>query len=148
MVKEKGIIPMCNLIFWAMVFNPGSQKRAGVISFSISVQLSVLRLRKSIRQTIRSWKIHRWTHLSIEELAAWLNPILRGWINYYGQYYKSLLAPILGQLDYALVRWAKRKYKRLKGSQEKARAWVKGVARRQPKLFAHWQITLQPTTGR
>ena len=67
--------------------------------------------------------------------------------NYYGQYYKSLLAPVLGQLDYALVRWAKRKYRRLKVSHSKARAWIKGVAQRQPRLFAHWQITLQPTTG-
>ena len=96
----------------------------------------------------RSWKIHRWTHLSIEELATSFNPVIRGWINYYGQYYKLLLAPILGQLDYALVRWAKRKYKRLKGSQRHARAWVQGLAQRQPRLFAHWQITFQPTTGR
>ena len=87
-------------------------------------------------------------HLSIEELAAWINPILRGWIKYYGQYYKSLLAPVIGQLDYALVRWAKRKYRQLKGSQEKARAWVKGLAQRQPQLFVHWQITLQATTER
>jgi len=103
---------------------------------------------KSIRQTIRSWKIHRWTHLSIEELAAFVNPVVRGWIDYYGQYYKSLLAPILGQLDYALVRWVKRKYKRLKGSQRKARAWIKGLALRQPRLFVHWQITFQPLTER
>ena len=76
------------------------------------------------------------------------SPFIRGWINYYGQYYKSMLSPILEQLDYALVRWAKRKYRRLKGSQEKARAWVKGLARRQPQLFVHWQITLQATTER
>ena len=54
---------------------------------------------KSIRRTIRSWKIHRWTQLSIEELACNFNPVIRGWMNYYGSYYKSLLAPVFRQLD-------------------------------------------------
>lgn len=44
---------------------------------------------KSIRQTMRSWKTHRWTRLAIEELAASVNPVLRGWLNYYGKFYKS-----------------------------------------------------------
>ncbi|MCO6435250.1 group II intron maturase-specific domain-containing protein, partial [Nitrosomonas nitrosa] len=91
--------------------------------------------------TIRSWKTHRWTQLTIEELAASFNPVLRGWINYYGKFYKSKLAPILGQFDYALVRWAKRKYKRFGGSQTRARAWLKRVVAQQPGLFVHWHIT-------
>jgi len=133
--------------FLGFGFQPRQSKsRWGILFLNFSPAISA-KAAKSIRQTIRSWKIHRWTHLSIEELAAWINPILRGWINYYGQYYKSLLTPVLGQLDYALVRWAKRKYRRLKVSHSKARAWIKGVAQRQPRLFAHWQITLQPTTG-
>lgn len=145
--KRKGEYSQVKFDFLGFGFQPRQSKsRWGILFLNFSPAVSA-KAAKSIRQTIRSWEIHRWTHLSIEELAAFVNPTLRGWINYYGRFYKSLLAPILGQLDYALVRWAKRKYKRLKRSQYKARAWVKGVARRQPRLFVHWQITFQPTAG-
>lgn len=145
--KRKGAYSQVKFDFLGFGFQPRQSKsRWGILFLNFSPAVSA-KAAKSIRQTIRSWEIHRWTHLSIEELAAFVNPTLRGWINYYGRFYKSLLAPVLGQLDYALVRWAKRKYKRLKRSQSKARAWVKGVARRQPRLFVHWQITFQPTAG-
>ncbi|WP_161781793.1 group II intron maturase-specific domain-containing protein [Serratia marcescens] len=88
-----------------------------------------------IRQTIRSGKTQRWTQLTIEELASSFNPILRGGINYYGKFYKSKLAPILGQFDFALVRWARRKYKRLGGGSARARAWLKRVVAQRPGLF-------------
>jgi len=146
--QRKGEYSCVKFDFLGFGFQPRQSKaRWGNLFLNFSPAVSA-KAAKSIRQTIRSWKIHRWTHLSIEELAAFVNPVVRGWINYYGRYYKSLLAPILGQLDYALLRWAKRKYKRLKGSQRKAQAWIKGFALRQPRLFAHWQITFQPTAGR
>jgi hypothetical protein len=84
---------------------------------------------------------HRWTQLSIEELAETFNPVLRGWIGYYGQFYKSKLASVLGQFDYALRRWARRKFKRRKAGPTRAGAWLRRVARQKPDLFAHWAIT-------
>jgi hypothetical protein len=89
-----------------------------------------------IRTTIRSWRTHRWTQLSIEELAETFNPVLRGWIGYYGQFYKSKLASVLGQFDYALRRWARRKFKRLKAGPTRAAAWLRPVAQQKPDLFA------------
>jgi RNA-directed DNA polymerase len=32
---------------------------------------------------LRGMRIHRRTHLSLDDLARWLNPIVSGWINYY-----------------------------------------------------------------
>jgi len=66
---------------------------------------------KSMRRTIRSWRIHRMTDKSINDLACMFNSVIRGWINYYGKFYKSELYPILNQLNGALQRWAMRKYK-------------------------------------
>ncbi len=100
-----------------------------------------------MRGRIRSWKIHRWTQLTIKELADSFNPVLRGWINYYGKFYKSKLAPILDQLNYSLVRWARRKYKRL-GSASQATAWLRRVVAQLPRLFAHWTITHAGMAGR
>jgi len=126
--------------FLGYSFQPREVKtRYGNLFLSFSPAVSA-KAATAIRQTIRSWKIHRWTQLSIEELAKSFNPVLRGWMSYYGQFYRSKLAPVLGQLDYALVRWAKRKYKRL-GSLRRATAWLKRIVQQKPRLFAHWQIT-------
>jgi RNA-directed DNA polymerase len=133
--------PTVTYDFLGYSFRPRQSKsRRGNLFLNFSPAISA-KAAKSIRHTIRSWKIHRWTQLSVEDLAASFNPVLRGWINYYGKYYRSMLAPILGQLDYALHRWARRKYKRLKGSQTKARAWVRRIAQQHPSLFVHWAIT-------
>ena len=99
---------------------------------------------KDARNTIRTWCLPKCTGHKVEELAQIINPITRGWIGYYGSFYKSKLASIFWQLDYALVRWAEKKYKRLKGSRRNATKWLKRIATQEPTMFAHWQITYQP----
>ena len=91
---------------------------------------------KAMSATIRGWKLHLWSSSSLEDIARRINPVVRGWLNYYGRYYKTALRPILRQLQDALVRWAMRKYKRLKGRWQKATHWLGRIARREPGLFA------------
>ena len=95
---------------------------------------------KKIRQTVRSWKLHRLTDKSLEDFAHIFNPAIRGWINYYGSYYKSALYPIFQHLENILSRWAVRKYKRLRNCQQQARLWLRNIAKRQPRLLAHWEL--------
>ena len=99
---------------------------------------------KSIRRTIRRWQLHHRSRDTLADLARSINAIVRGWINYYGRFYPSELAKSLRQLNHYLVRWALWKYKRLRG--HPARAWqlLANVARREPELFAHWQLALRP----
>jgi RNA-directed DNA polymerase len=97
---------------------------------------------KAIRLTIRSWHLGRRSDKSLEDLARGINPVVRGWINYYGRFYKSAMVPTLWCLEYHLARWAMRKFKRLRGF-TKARDWMATLARRDPVLFAHWNA-LQP----
>jgi hypothetical protein len=66
------------------------------------------------------------------------NPIIRGWINYYGGYYKSALYRTFWHLDRVLSRWASRKYKRLRGRQRRSQQWLRRIRNCQPRLFAHW----------
>jgi hypothetical protein len=68
------------------------------------------------------------------------NPIIGGWINYYGHYYKSALYPTLRHIDAKLAQWAYWKYKSLRGHRRRARHWLDRVARRQSSLFAHWPL--------
>jgi group II intron reverse transcriptase/maturase len=103
---------------------------------------------KTIRAKMRSWKLGGTrNNQSLEDLARVVNPVVRGWINYYGRYYPSALTPVLRDLDRALVHWACRKYKRLTRHRRRATHWLGRLARREPKLFAHWEAGIRPAAG-
>ena len=72
------------------------------------------------------------------------NKVVQGWINYYGRFYKSMLYPLLRRINEYLVRWAKRKYKRLERHDRRARRWLSRVVKRAPTLFAHWKFGVRP----
>jgi RNA-directed DNA polymerase len=94
--------------------------------------------KKRIMQTIREWKLPRQTSVSLNELAKLYNPQIRGWMNYYRHFYRSALHRIYDHIDQKLVRWAQHKYRKLAGRQVRARAWLRKVVSRQPRLFVHW----------
>jgi hypothetical protein len=87
-----------------------------------------------------SWRLHRRTTSTLEDLAEDVNPVLRGWLNYFTEFYPSAVIPIGKRMDRHLMRWARRKYKRLQRSDKRAWAWLKGVRKRAPGLFAHWEL--------
>jgi hypothetical protein len=95
--------------------------------------------KKKMLRTIKSWKIPRQTPASIGDLAARYNPILRGWWNYYGCFYKTVLRRVFISFEAALARWVRRKYKRLARHPGRSFKWIWRVAKRQPDLFTHWR---------
>ena len=95
---------------------------------------------KEMGRELRSWRLNCRSDKSLGDLAHMFNKVVQGWINYYGRFYKSRLYPLLRRINEYLVRWAKRKYKRLRGHSRRARRWLVRVARREPTLFAHWRI--------
>jgi len=103
---------------------------------------------KSIRATIRSWRLGSTrSNQSLEEIAKFVNPFVRGWVNYYGRFYKSALTPILRSQERSLVYWVRRKFKRLRNHQRNAVHWLGRVAQREPDLFALWSHGIRPATG-
>lgn len=99
---------------------------------------------KAMRQEIRRWRLQKRSDKTLTDLARMFNPIVQGWINYYGRFYRSELYPTLRPINDRLVRWAQRKYKRLRRHPARARRFLANVARREPRLFAHWRIGLRP----
>jgi RNA-directed DNA polymerase len=130
--------PRISFTFLGYEFRPrSSKKRDGKIwtSFLPAISASAM---KRIRQEIREWNLPRQTSVSLNELARRYNPNIRGWMNYYSHFYKSALYGLYNHLDRKLIRWAQRKYRKLKGKPTQARAWLKKVVSRQPRLFVHW----------
>jgi RNA-directed DNA polymerase len=92
---------------------------------------------KRMSEEVRSWRIHLRTATELQDLAAWINPIVRGWMTYYGRYYRTALDRLLKRINTYLVRWAQRKYKRLRPFRKALRWWAR-LTERQPRMFAHW----------
>jgi group II intron reverse transcriptase/maturase len=85
-------------------------------------------------------RLHRRTNLTLNDLAADINPEVAGWLAYFTVLYPTAVVPLCQRVDRHLMRWAEGKYKRLKRSDRKAGAWLKGVRERDPELFAHWKL--------
>jgi RNA-directed DNA polymerase len=130
--------------FVSFTFRPRlSKSRFGkhFVNFSPAVSNAA---KTRLRREMRSWRVARRSDKSLTDLALMFNRKLRGWINYYGRFYKSMLYPVFRHFNDTLVRWAMRKYKRLRRHQTRARRFIADVARRQPNLFAHWRWGVRP----
>ncbi|RJR22837.1 MAG: group II intron reverse transcriptase/maturase [Nitrospiraceae bacterium] len=145
--QRGGNYPHEKFDFLGYTFRPRTSKtRSGKYFVNFSPAMSNAATKK-VCSTIRSWRFHRRSDKSLEDLSRICNSIVRGWINYYGQYYKSALRRPFYIFNCILRRWAMRKYKKLKGRPRRAVYWLGRLALRQPGLFAHWQFGCTPTAG-
>ena len=103
--------------------------------------------RKAIGQKIRAWHLNRRSWADLSSLAVGINPVARGWINYYGAFYRSELRFLAWRINDHLVRWAMKKFKRFRRRYARAFDWLVRVHHYQPALFAHWQLA-PPLRGR
>ena len=92
------------------------------------------------RSTIRDLNIRRRADLSLGDIAQKLNPLLRGWIEYYGRYAPSALSPLLRYVNQTLVAWARRKFKRLRAHKLRASRFLMQLSHRRKTLFVHWHL--------
>jgi len=94
----------------------------------------------SMNEKMRKWEVLKKTTNTIQEVAAMINPVLRGWINYYSKFYKTKLVNFMHIVNVKLASWARRKYKNLRASEMKAIRWLHRISVREPNLFAHWSL--------
>ncbi|WP_407921363.1 group II intron maturase-specific domain-containing protein [Aidingimonas lacisalsi] len=100
-----------------------------------------------MHETLRRMNINRATWADLRQLADWLNPMVRGWVTYYGKFYPQPLERALVKIDLRLGRWARNKYKRLRGHKRRSWAWVKKVRTAQPTLFVHREFVYSKKVG-
>jgi len=101
---------------------------------------------KAMRDTTRQWKLRLKSDKALQDLAKMYNPVIQGWMNYYGQYYKSALYPVLRHINETLTKWACRTLKRFRRHRRKAKHWLGRIAIEKPRLFAHWKL-VRPEVG-
>lgn len=106
------------------------------VSFTAAVSSTSL---KAMRSKLRKLKFSKRTDLSLKEISQQLNPILRGWIAYYGAFFPSALYPLYRQVNKMLVLWTLRKFKRFKDRKTRASLFIQKIAQEQPHLFIHWK---------
>ena len=144
--KRKGTYPNVKFDFLGYCFRPRwikkSRDNSMFCGFNPAVSPSAL---KTMRSTIRDLNIRRQTQLSLADIARTLNPLLRGWIEYYGRYAPSALSPMLRYVNQTLVRWAMRKFKRFKAHKIRASRFLQKLVREKMSLFVHWRIGMTGT---
>jgi group II intron reverse transcriptase/maturase len=113
-----------------------ARARNGTLFSSFQPAISKEALKK-ISGEVRRWRLHRWIGLPIAEIARRINPIVRGWMQYYGAFYRSALDPVLQRINAYLMRWIRDKFKRLRPMKKATAAWQRIISQ-YPRLFAHW----------
>ena len=114
-----------------------AQSKDGRSAFSAFLPAMGTDAVKAKSAEIHGWRLHLRTTKNLAELAAWINPIVRGWMTYYGRFYRSGIYVLLRRINTYLMRWARRKFKRLRSFKRRKQWWAE-LTRRQPRLFAHW----------
>lgn len=136
--RRRGEHEHASFTFLGYEFRPRSARRKDgkrFTSFLPAISPDALKAKSG---RLREMRIHLRTDLTLDALADWLNPILAGWMRYYGRFYRSKLYPLLLRVSFYLRRWAARKYKRLR-TYKRFKRWWTGLLERQPGLFAHWR---------
>jgi RNA-directed DNA polymerase len=96
-----------------------------------------------MREKTRQWNIRNQTELALKDIAKLYNPVIRGWLEYYGNYCPSALYPFCRHFNKTLTAWAMHKYKKFMGHKTRASRYVQKIAQQNPQMFAHWKMGMR-----
>jgi RNA-directed DNA polymerase len=141
--KRRGQYPDVKFDFLGYCFRPrlvqNSRDNTLFCGFTPAVSVSAM---KAMRTTIRELGLRHRTELSMADIARQINPLLRGWIAYYGRYAPSALDPMVRYVNLTLRAWVMRKFKRFAAKKTRAGRFLERMAREHADLFVHWRLGL------
>jgi hypothetical protein len=139
--RRRGTYPVVKFDFLGYSFQPRStkSKKTGKLFLGFDCAISISS-RKQICDKLGKLEIHKMSYKSIVGIAQYLNPMIRGWVNYYGKFRGYELSKVFRLLRNRLVRWARKRYKRYRTSLNRAFQWLDRVRKQYPYLFYHWQF--------
>src|SRR5262249_21063360 len=100
----------------------GARSRNGVNFTGFLPAVSKHALNRMSRE-VRRWRLHLLTGHTLADLPRKINRVVRGWLQYYGAYYRTALDQLLRRINAYLVRWLRRKYQRLRPSKKALACW-------------------------
>lgn len=141
--NRTGSYPNRSFTFLGFTFRArGARRKDGKVFTSFLPAVSKEAL-KRMSAEVRNWRLHLRTGHTFVELARRINPIVRGWMQYYGAFYRAELYPLLQRINTYLMRWIRQKYKRLR-ARKKAQASWKRITKQYPRMFAQWRWVHSP----
>jgi len=146
--QRGGKFPITEFAFLGYTFRARAVRRKDGVMFTRVMPAVSKQAVKAMNREIRSWRLGRRSDLTWSDLAARLNPVLAGWINYYGRFYGFMLWEVLRRVNYHLVRWLIRKYKRLHRSYTQGWRLLYQVSLDNPGMFRHWREGATPSPTR
>ena len=135
--NRRGDYEYTSFTFLGFTFQPRQARRPDGRQFTSFLPAISKDALKKISQRVRSWRLHRRTGSTAADLAQMINPVVRGWMSYYGAFYRRALYPVLHRINTYLLRWLMKKYKRLR-TWKKATGSMRDAVKRRPRYFAHW----------
>ena len=135
--NRRGDFEHTSFTFLGFTFRPRQARRRDGIKFTSFLPAISKEALKKIGARVRSWRLHRHTGSSTADLARMINPVVRGWMAYYGAFYRTALYPVLHRINTYLLRWIMKKYRKLR-TWKKAIQSMSNAAAHQPRYFAHW----------
>ncbi len=143
---RKGTYPNTSFDFLGYTFRPREAKNKYGKFFTSFLPAMSGKAIKAIREEVSGWKLQLKPDKNLNDLANMFNSKIQGWINYYTHFYKAEIYGVLRYINGCLVKWVRKKYKKLK-HHRRAEYWLGNVAKREGKLFAHWKFGIMPTAG-
>ena len=138
---------VCNFTFLGYEFRQRKAKGKDNQEFSSFLPAISTEAKSSIRKTIREWRLLWMTNKELNEIADIYNPVIRGWLNYYGKYGKRELSKVLVQINRHLCMWFRRKHKKYKHKKRESRLVLKRIATENATMFAHWKVGITEMVG-
>jgi RNA-directed DNA polymerase len=135
--NRRGDFPHTSFTFLGYTFRPRGARRPDGVRFTGFLPAISKAALKRISRQVRTWRLHRQTGRTAAELARMVNATVRGWMAYYGAFYRSALYPLLHRINTYLLRWLMAKYRRVRTWKNALQA-MRAAIRRQPRYFAHW----------
>lgn len=132
---RRGEFDHIEFTFLGFTFRPrAAQDRHGrrFTSFLPAVSAQAL---KRMSKTVHDWRLHRRTDLAYTDLNHMINPVVRGWMAYYGRFYHSALSPLLYRVNTYLMRWIMKKYQVTSKAAQRKLTLSHTIG---PRYFAHW----------
>jgi RNA-directed DNA polymerase len=127
--------PVAGFTFLGFIFRPRDAKDKRGVMFTAFLPAISKQALKRLSKAVRSWRLHRRAVQGAANLARMVNPVVRGWMNYYGRFYRSVLYPLLDHINTYLLRWIQKKYRA--GMKRALRRLAEGHTLR-PRYFARW----------